>query len=466
MKQNPNIIWFHLDGIRPNRDFGDHKDKPYYLDKLAEEGVEYTNVYTSYASTVMSISSVITGYPCLFYTKCLENVDVNTRQFRPLTHILKENSYETHSILFYRPARKVLKKIMFPIKTKYYGRGVKDSNYMWNSKEVNKTIINFLNKKKLNKPYFLYLQYCFTPIKGDDSLNDVHKMLNYLKKNNYFENTIIIIWADHGWPSPQKEKQRTRLQKTLEGHDLNLTEESVKVPLIFIYPGCKKGLKITKPISTLSIGTELLKLLGIKSKFGIKHNKKFFRIDTRNYFQKNRRTALTDGKYKYIISDKEEFYDVNDETKNLINSSKLQKQVNKFRKEYQKQEKELFEFQTNYLADKVTKLGDKDIQILKSDNSLFNQILYNGFKKITKNVKLVKKPKSGLLIIPITNPFKVKNHKNALYIDYNFNLSKKPRIYPYMWEKIKNNWKTFITEPKRFMRWLLVLYLRAYEKLI
>ena len=150
----------------------------------------------------------------------------------------------------------------------------------------------------------------------------------------------------------------------------------------------------------------------------------------------------------------------------MIHQNKYKKRIAKFRKEYEKQEKDLFNFQTNYLANKVKKLSGKNILILKSDNDLFNQVLYSGLKKISKKIKVVDKIKSGLVIIPITNPFKIKRVKNALYIDYNYNLSKKPVIYRYILKKFLSNWITFILEPKRFMRWILVLYLRAYNKLI
>lgn len=504
MKQKPNIIWFHLDGIRPNKNFGDHKDRPHYLDKLAEEGVEYTNVYTAHASTLMSLSSVMFGYPTPYYTKCLENIDINTEQFKPLTYILKEAGYEFHSFLLHRPTRKILNNIMGQVTKKYYASNMKDYDYMWNSKQANKFILKFLKNKKLKNPYFLYLHYPFVGIKGDDSYNDARKMINFLKKGGYFDNSIILFWADHGWPAKEKDIERGRLKRVLEGHDIILSNENIKVPLILIYPNCKKGLKINTPVSTLDIGPTLLKILGIDTKFGHtyfskilplteKKDERIFRVDTRHYFHKGRKSCLVNTDYKYLFNFntkiKEEFYDIKnniEEDKNLIFNPLYKKQINKFKTELKFQEDDLFNFQVNYLINKLKNRINlnKNVLILESENNLFDSVLYTGFKSLVKkvnminesnlNIKLKQSSVDELIILPLDNLFNI--YKNILkqlknqnityfYIDFNFNLIKNFSITKYIFKNIKINWRAFLKQPKICLRWLLILYLRPTGKI-
>jgi hypothetical protein len=490
-----NIIWVHLDGIRPDKKIKDYKARPDYLDEFAKDGVEYINAYTCFPSTVMSISGAMFSYPPLYYTKCFEQIDINTQKFKPIFQILKDNGYDVHSVLAYRPARKVLKDVLFPIPTKYYGKLAKDYNYLWNSKELDSTILSFLEQRKLQEPFALYLQYPCVPIKGDDSVNDAKKMLDTLRERGYFKNTIIVIWADHGWPHPDIQQHRTRLQKTLDGHDLIVANENLKVPLIFIYPRCKKGLKISTPVSTLDISPTLLSLLGIKSQFGHpkfskrlplkdKADSRIFRVDTRNYFQKNRTTVLINQDYKYINyyngDRKDKFYDLKkdpDGLKNVINDPCYQKAINGFRDELILQEARLFNFQVQYMANKLKQKFQghhpKIVQVICSGNALFDKVVRYGAQTLFMDAKVIlvspdKASIAGLTFIPLANPFSPQRSpkRDYFYIDYNFKLSKKPRIYRYMLKKMIKDRKTFMTEPKVFLRWIIVLVLRAYEKLI
>ena len=493
-KKYKNIIWFHLDGIRPTKEYGDYKDRPDYLDEWAKEGIEYTNAYTAFPSTVLSISSVMVGYPSSYFARSFEDLQIDYSKFKPFFQLLKSSKYKIYSSLFYLPVRKNLKKMMFPIKKKYFPKNVKDYKYMWNSKEINRLTKSLLAKNKLSNPFLLYLQYSFTPIKGDDSLADAKKMFDFLKNEGYMDNSIVIVWADHGWPSKDKQNNRTRLQKTLEGHDLFITNDNIKVPLILIYPGCEKGLKVTTPVSTLDIAPTLLNHLEINASFGcpyfskplplknVKSPKRFFRVDTRNYFQKNKKTALHNGKYKLVIQSNGhnnfEFYDmVKDpyEKINQISNIIYKNLIFKFKNEFFNQEEDLLNFHAEFMAEKLKfiflKNKFKHLSILRSSNNLFNSVVLNGFKLLfpAAEIKLSDKPDfSDILIVPLTNQFKPKkiHCKNYYYIDYNFNLIKKPMPYKYMIRNFKSNWKTYLTQPKVFLRKVLVLILREYEKLI
>lgn len=512
MDKKPNIIWLHIDGVRPNKDFGDHKDRPDYLDKFAKESIEYTNIYTAASNTVMSMSSMIAGYPSVYIARSFNEFKYDMGEFKSLFTILKENGYDVYSFIFPRYIRRVFRKAMYAVDPKYYPLGINEHKYKWTSTEVNQIVYNFLRKKKLNDPYLLYIHYGFDPtIEGDKSLRDSRRMLNYLKKRGYLEDSIVIIWSDHGWPAPQTEKNRGRLNQALEGHDLILTDDNVRVPIFIKYPGCDKGIKIHDLGYTLDLGPTVLNLAGINEKFGnpkysqllsFKNSnetkQRYLRIDARYFFQNGRKSCLTDGNYKYIcyLEDvhkctKEILFDLkNDphELINLVDNNKYKKILEQFRKQLIIQEKEIYNYHLKYLNAKLNAKSlnvlksAKQIYIIASENLLFSKAIYDVLVKQTgqKNIEILNSQtalklakNADLVVFALDNPFKRNtdllkilklNKINYFYLDQNFDYFVKCTPVSYILENLKQNWKVYITKPKLFGHWLAVFYLRAMGK--
>ncbi len=81
---------------------------------------------------------------------------------------------------------------------------------------------------------------------ADDRLGQV---LTALDKSGYAENTIIVLWSDHGWHLGEKE----------HWHKSTLWEEATRVPLIISVPGFKPGV-CQRPVSLLDLYPTLLEL--------------------------------------------------------------------------------------------------------------------------------------------------------------------------------------------------------------
>lgn len=81
----------------------------------------------------------------------------------------------------------------------------------------------------------------------------VGKILKTLEDSKYAENTIIILWSDHGYRLGEK--------NTFAKHCL--WEEATNAPLIFAGPGIMKGKVIFSPAEMLSIYPTLLYLCGL-----------------------------------------------------------------------------------------------------------------------------------------------------------------------------------------------------------
>ncbi len=91
----------------------------------------------------------------------------------------------------------------------------------------------------------------------------VGRILDALEESSYFNNTIIILWSDHGYHLGEKD----------HWHKFTLWERSTHVPLIVVAPGVTKpGSKCDKPVSLLDIYPTLVELCGLPEKPDIDGN--------------------------------------------------------------------------------------------------------------------------------------------------------------------------------------------------
>lgn len=82
----------------------------------------------------------------------------------------------------------------------------------------------------------------------------VGEILNALESSQYAENTIVILWSDHGYRLGEK--------GTFAKHCL--WDRGTKAPLIFAGPGIEKGKNVHSPAEMLSIYPTLLDLCGLE----------------------------------------------------------------------------------------------------------------------------------------------------------------------------------------------------------
>ena len=82
---------------------------------------------------------------------------------------------------------------------------------------------------------------------------ELGRVLDALESSQYADNTIIVLWSDHGYRLGEK--------GTFAKHAL--WETATKAPLIFAAPNLPKGKKIDTPVEMLSIYPTLLELSGL-----------------------------------------------------------------------------------------------------------------------------------------------------------------------------------------------------------
>lgn len=84
----------------------------------------------------------------------------------------------------------------------------------------------------------------------------VGRVLDALEQNGLDDNTIVVLWSDHGFHLGEK---------GITGKN-TLWERSTHVPLIFAGPGIEKGLECSQPAELLDIYPTLLDLAGLEPK--------------------------------------------------------------------------------------------------------------------------------------------------------------------------------------------------------
>ena len=87
----------------------------------------------------------------------------------------------------------------------------------------------------------------------------VGRLIAALDKSPHTDNTIVVLWSDHGFSLG--EKQRWAKQA--------LWERSTRVPFIVLRPGQRRGHAVSKPVELLSIYPTLIQMCGLPPHGGL-----------------------------------------------------------------------------------------------------------------------------------------------------------------------------------------------------
>jgi arylsulfatase A-like enzyme len=95
----------------------------------------------------------------------------------------------------------------------------------------------------------------------------VGRLMAALDASACAENTVVVLWTDHGWHLGEKQHWRK----------FALWEEATRTPLIFVAPrgtpgltqGSRAGTRVDKPVSLLDIYPTLVDLCGLPARAGL-----------------------------------------------------------------------------------------------------------------------------------------------------------------------------------------------------
>ena len=89
--------------------------------------------------------------------------------------------------------------------------------------------------------------------------SQVGRVLDALERNGYADNTVVVLWSDHGWHLGEK---------LITGKN-TLWDPSTRVALMFAGPGVSSGASCRKPAELLDIYPTLAELCGLPAKDGL-----------------------------------------------------------------------------------------------------------------------------------------------------------------------------------------------------
>ncbi len=188
--------------------------------------------------------------------------------------------------------------------------------------------IDWLRKNKqhrnLVRAYLASITFCDSQVK---------RVLDALEKSPHADNTIVVLWSDHGFHLGEKEMSG----KT------TLWERSTRVPMIFTGPGIKKGV-CEQPVELLDIYPTLANLAGLPAPSDVQGisltpqlvDPKSPRARPAVTTHNPGNCAVRDQRYRYIQygDGSEELYDLEDdpnEFTNVVQRSELSGVVKRLR---------------------------------------------------------------------------------------------------------------------------------------
>ena len=319
-KRKPNIILFFSDDAG-YADFGFQGNSKYRtpnLDKLASEGVKFTDGYVTASVCSPSRAGLMTGrYPQRFghYTNLPGKPDPNVPDSvrgLPLSQItmadlLKKNGYVTGIIGKWHLGREPRflpynrgfdeffgipgggSRYFYPESLKYLDCNYKDitkDSLPYLTDAFGNEAVDFIERHK-NEPFFLYLSFNapHTPLQAPDSLiglfdadfrtgvrkknaamttsldENIGKVLSKLDELGLTENTLIVFTNDNGGAMPYN----ASLNDPLRGTKGTFLEGGIRVPFIMKWPKhIEPGIVYYYPVSTLDLLPTFLAAAGGK----------------------------------------------------------------------------------------------------------------------------------------------------------------------------------------------------------
>jgi phosphoglycerol transferase MdoB-like AlkP superfamily enzyme len=267
------ILWESFTEKVLNKSF-DGKPVIKFFPELIKEGIYFSNCYSSGDRTDKGIGAVLSGYPAL-PKGSIVNYPEKTAKLQGLGYLFFDNGYSTQ---FYYGGESEFMNIKSYLNGQKFQQLITkenfkdaDMNSKWGAHDdvVMRKIVSDIPKRK--EPYFttwltLSSHEPFeTPVKavfdGNDKetkfLNSLHytdsvvySFINELKKMPSWENTIVIISADHGHYLPVTGKRA----------------DDYRIPILWLGGALKKqNIVIDKTVSQLDMAGSLSQQLHFKT---------------------------------------------------------------------------------------------------------------------------------------------------------------------------------------------------------
>ncbi|MCU0461201.1 MAG: sulfatase [Bacteroidales bacterium] len=282
-QKRPNILWISTEDMSPHLGcYGDKVAKTPNIDRLASQGIRYTNVYTTAAISAPCRAGIITG----MYQTSIGCMHMRTTSYRrsadnPLQFTAVPQHYVKAFTEYMRAAG-------------YYCTNNSKTDYQFAKDPVPASIwdecsksAHYRNRPDKNQPFFAVFNWIGThesqnwdiskvktdpkqvnvpPYYPDNEIirktlakmydniarldSVVGALLRELEKEGELDNTIIFFWGDHGDGLPRAKRW--------------LYDSGLNIPLIIKWPDkSNSGYVDDRLISSIDFGPTVLSLAGI-----------------------------------------------------------------------------------------------------------------------------------------------------------------------------------------------------------
>jgi N-sulfoglucosamine sulfohydrolase len=281
--KQPNILWISTEDMSPHLGcYGDKVAKTPNIDRLASQGIRYTNVFTTAAISAPCRAGIITG----MYQTSIGCMHMRTTSYRRST----ENPVEFTAV----PPHYVKAFIEYMRAAGYYCTNNNKTDYQFAKDPVPASIwdecsrsAHYRNRPDKSQPFFAVFNWIGThesqnwdisnvktdpksvmvpPYFPDNEIirTNIAKMydniarldsvvgvlLNELEKDGELDNTIIFFWGDHGDGLPRAKRW--------------LYDSGLNIPLIIkLTDKSKAGTVDERLINSIDFGPTVLSLAGI-----------------------------------------------------------------------------------------------------------------------------------------------------------------------------------------------------------
>jgi len=298
--KRPNIIFILIDTLRADHVgcCGYRRSTTPNVDALAREGVLFNNAIVAAPWTLPSVASIMTSqYPCVLGIR--DKMTVVNDKFPMFSQVLKKHGYTTCGIVSHTL---LSSQLGFARGFDRYDEKSSLGHSGISSPAVTSKAVSFVQQKH-ERPFFLFAhyfdphfhyilhkQYDYYPsyngivrsghpigdiwrrrsdLTADDikylvalydseiSFTDEHigMLLNEVKKRDLYDDSIIIITADHG---------EEFMERGWIGHTITLNQELIRVPLIMKFPGCEPKV-VDSAVGLIDIIPTLSSYLGFET---------------------------------------------------------------------------------------------------------------------------------------------------------------------------------------------------------
>jgi len=195
-----NIFWFIVDSVRSFRTGIDDRDWLDVMDEFAKDAVQFTNAFTGAPSSKLAAGAIFSGIPTPFLSRHFNDWEINLDGASSIRSLVENHGYHSYSLLDTRNGRENYQSLVPPIKASLLPGGYRLSDYVWLNRDITH-IFNFLLENER------ILQPCCTTFWYDCRRDPktsfyVSEAINLIKKSGLYDNSIIILMSDHGYPDP------------------------------------------------------------------------------------------------------------------------------------------------------------------------------------------------------------------------------------------------------------------------